>query len=303
VSFAASPAVSVVVPAYNNAAFIRETVRSVLAQTFTDFELIISDHGSDDGTWALLQGLARDERVTLLRLPRSDRPEHNWEHATRAASGEFIKLVCGDDVLLPTCLETQVAAMRKHPEAVMVAARRDVVTAGGDTALRSWGLPGMIGIMSGRTAVRRAVVSGTNPFGEPACVLLRRRALESVGGWDGRFPYVLDQHTYSKILMDGDFVGLPDVLARFRLSDGQWSKALARMQYAQVIGFHRDLESAYPGVLSRSDLVRGRTRAKLLAYARRLAYVSLSRRLRTPAAPPVARPVRVEALRGAVASE
>ncbi len=277
-----APLVSVVVPSYNNAAFIAETMRSILGQTFDDFELIVSDHSSNDGTWEILQRFVHDPRVKLLRMRRTEHPHDNWDNATREATGRYLKLVCGDDVLAPDCLERQVEAMRAHPDAVMVAARRDVVTAGGDIVLRSWGLPKMVGELAGRDAVRRAVRAGTNPFGEPACVLLCRKALTDVGGWDGTYSYVLDQHTYSKVLLRGTFVGLADSLASFRLSDSQWSHALARKQYSQVVGFHRDLAATSSGLLSRADLTLGRSRAKALAYARRLAYFSLAREMRTP---------------------
>ena len=276
------PLVSVVVPTYNNAAFVGETMRSILCQTFADFELIVSDHSSTDGTWELLQPFASDARVRLLQMPRTEHPHDNWANATQSATGRYVKLVCGDDLLAPECLERQVDAMRTHPDAVMVASRRDVVTARGQVVLRSWGLPKMLGELQGRTAVRRAVRSGTNTFGEPACVLLCRASLEAVGGWDGTHSYVLDQHTYSKVLTRGTFVGLAEPLASFRLSDSQWSHALARKQYGQVVAFHRDLAAACPDLLSRADLARGRVRAKALAYARRLAYFSLARELRTP---------------------
>lgn len=276
--------VSVVVPTYNNAAFVRETMLSILGQTLTDFELIVSDHSSTDGTWELLLPFAADPRVTLLRLPRTGRPEDNWANATRAATGRYLKLVCGDDLLAPRCLELQVEAMRTHPGSVMVASRRDVVTARGDVVLRSRGLPRMVGELEGSTAVRMAVRSGTNTFGEPVCVLLCRASLALVGGWDGTHSYVLDQHTYSKVLMRGTFVGLSEPLASFRLSDSQWSMALAQEQYGQVVAFHKDLAASFPSFLSRADLALGRARAKALAYARRLAYFSLARELRTPSA-------------------
>lgn len=62
-----SPRVSVVVPAYNNADFLAQTLRSVLDQSFEDFELIVSDHGSSDGTWDVMQTVADDPRVRLDR--------------------------------------------------------------------------------------------------------------------------------------------------------------------------------------------------------------------------------------------
>lgn len=275
------PLVSVVVPSYNNGPFIRETMLSILNQTYRHLEVIVSDHGSTDDTWALLQPFALDPRVRLIQIPRSGRVADNWASATDAATGTYLKLVCGDDLLKPDCIESQVSALQSSPGSVMVASRRDVVTAGGDPLIRARGLAGLVGPFDGQVAVRAAVKSGTNPFGEPACVLLCRATLSSVGGWDDRFPYVIDQHTYSKMLLRGSFVGLPDSLAAFRLSDAQWSVELAGQQYRQVRQFHRHLAATVPGLVTTADRLEGRLRARVLSFARRFAYLAVSRKLRT----------------------
>src|SRR5207344_678025 len=96
------------------------------------------------------------------------------------------------------------------------------------------GLAGLAGRVPGRMAVRHTVVAGSNIFGEPACVLFRRDALDGAGGWDGRHPYVIDEATYVKVLLHGDFFGIDRALAAFRLSSSQWSVHLARDQSSQV---------------------------------------------------------------------
>jgi glycosyltransferase involved in cell wall biosynthesis len=93
--------VSVVIPAYNNADYIRETIESVLAQTYQDIELIISDHTSRDDTWDIIEEFASDPRVTLMKTAAGGGAVRNWNAVSKAASGEFIKLVCGDDLLHP----------------------------------------------------------------------------------------------------------------------------------------------------------------------------------------------------------
>lgn len=271
--------VSVVIPSFNNVDFVEAAVDSVLAQTFTDFELVIADHSSSDGTWERLQRYAADPRVRLFQTPSGGGAPANWRAVTAAATGELVKLVCGDDVISPDCLEVQVAAMGTDPGVVMVAGKRDLVDARGDVVVRARGLAGMTGRRDGRAAARRTVLVGANIFGEPACVLIRRSALDAVGGWNADHPYVIDQQTYCNVLTQGDFYGVNRTVAHFRMSAGQWSVNLARSQSDQVIGFHHALAERVPGLLSRRDLLIGDTRARLTAYQRRLAYLWVGRRM------------------------
>ena len=80
-----TPRVSVVVPSFNNARFIEATMDSILAQTFADFELVVADHSSSDGTWALLQPYSADPRVRLLRTEAGGGAPRNWDRVTAAA--------------------------------------------------------------------------------------------------------------------------------------------------------------------------------------------------------------------------
>ena len=274
-----TPRVSVVVPSFNNASFIEATMDSILAQTFEDFELVVADHSSSDGTWELLQRYAADPRVRLLRTEAGGGAPRNWERVTAEARGELVKLVCGDDIIYPDCLRDQVAAMDANPSVVLVAAQRDLIDARGGIVTTRRGLAGLAGRVPGRVAARHTVVAGSNIFGEPACVLVRREAFELAGGWDGRHPYVIDEATYVNVLLHGDFFGIDKALAAFRLSSSQWSVHLAREQSDQVIGFHHRLADDAPGLLSRADLLRGDARARGMAYARRLAYLWVGRRM------------------------
>jgi glycosyltransferase involved in cell wall biosynthesis len=281
------PRVSVVVPSFNNADFIEATMDSILAQTFEDFELVVADHSSSDGTWDLLQPYAADPRVRLLQTEAGGGAQRNWDRVTAAARGELLKLVCGDDIIYPTCLSDQVKAMDANPSVVLVAAQRDLIDARGGILVSGRGLAGLIGRVPGRAAARHTVVAGSNIFGEPACVLIRRESLGG-GGWDGRHPYVIDEATYVKVLLTGDFVGIGKALAAFRLSSSQWSVHLAREQSSQVVRFHHQLADEAPGLLSTTDLWRGDARARVMAYVRRLAYIWVGRRMHasTPAARP-----------------
>ncbi|WP_236971397.1 glycosyltransferase family 2 protein [Mycobacterium haemophilum] len=274
------PRVSVVVPAYNSVAFIEATMRSILAQTYSDFELVVSDHSSTDGTWEALQPFTADPRVRLSRLASGGGAPANWNTVTDFASGEFIKLVCGDDVLYPECLAVQVAALTAHPSAVLAASTRDVVDAAGMPVLPNRGLGGLRGEVTGVDAIRRTVLAGTNIFGEPASVLFRRIALADAGGWDDRFPYLIDEATYCAVLLLGNLVAVPRALAAFRVSHSQWSVQLKGTQAAQAIDFHRELAAAHPGLLGRHHLLAGSARARVNAVGRRAVYHLIERRMR-----------------------
>ena len=254
-------------------------MRSILAQAFTDFELVVSDHSSTDGTWEALQHYTADPRVRLSQLPTGGGAQANWNAVTDRATGEFVKLVCGDDVLYPDSLAEQVAALTVHPSAVLAASTRDVIDAAGRTVLRDRGLKGLRGEVAGTEAIRRTVLAGTNIFGEPASVLFRRVALADAGGWDGRFPYLIDLATYCAVLLRGNLVAVPRPLAAFRVSRSQWSVQLIHSQAGQTIGFQRELAATHPGMLDRHYLLFGNARARVNAYGRRAVYLWLGRRM------------------------
>lgn len=276
------PRVSVVVPAFRNAPFLPATLESVLGQSFGDFELIVSDHSSDDGSEEIAREYARqDSRVRVTTLPAGGGAPANWQAVSALASADLLKLVCGDDLIQVDCLQVQVRAFELFPQAVLVAAKRDVVDAAGRPLIRGRGLQGLRGpLVDGRDAIRRTVLEGTNIFGEPGTVLMRRAVFEQVGGWDSRFPYLIDMATYAAVLAHGPMVAVPRSLAGFRLSDAQWSVALVDEQYRHARDFHHAMAQEHPGLLSRADLLRGDGRAWLNARLRRATSSLLRRRAR-----------------------
>jgi hypothetical protein len=133
-------------------------------------------------------------------------------------------------------------------------------------------------------------LAGTNIFGEPASVLFRRAALVGAGGWDARFPYLIDEATYCAVLLQGSLVAVPRTLASFRVSQSQWSVQLAHAQAEQAIGFRREFAAAHPGLLGPHHLLVGSLRARVNAYGRRAVYRWLGRRMRIDAGADGGRP-------------
>jgi len=108
------PTVSIILPTFNRLGYLRSTIDSVFAQTYSSWELVVADDGSDEETRSYLDGLA-DPRVKTLMLPHSGNPSAVRNAALREAQGEYLAFLDSDDVWLPEKLETQLRLMRAAP--------------------------------------------------------------------------------------------------------------------------------------------------------------------------------------------
>jgi signal transduction histidine kinase len=113
--------VSIGLPVYNGARFLEEAVDALLAQTYADFELIICDNGSSDGTPAICRAYAkRDERVSFHPSDRNRGAAWNYNRALALASGRYFKWATHDDVCGPTMLERCVEVLDRAPASVVL---------------------------------------------------------------------------------------------------------------------------------------------------------------------------------------
>ena len=111
-----SPTVSIGIPTYNRATLLGQTIKSVLRQSYLDFEIIISDDCSPDDTEDVVRGLG-DVRIRYHRTPSRLGVPGNWNQCVRLAHGEFFALLPYDDIYFPDFLEVMVGALRQVPEA------------------------------------------------------------------------------------------------------------------------------------------------------------------------------------------
>jgi teichuronic acid biosynthesis glycosyltransferase TuaG len=128
------PLVSIITPSWNVASLIGETIASVQAQTFSDWELLIADDCSTDNTAAVIESFAaKDPRVKLIRQPRNGGPALARQAAIEQAQGRFIAFLDSDDLWLPAKLERQVAFARDHRAALSYTAFRRINETGSVT--------------------------------------------------------------------------------------------------------------------------------------------------------------------------
>lgn len=114
------PRVSIGLAVYNGEDYLAEAIESLLSQTYTDFELVLSDNASTDGTGEICRDFAaRDSRVRYVRQALNRGAAWNQSEVMRLARGVYFKLAAHDDLCRPEFLERCVAALDAHPECVL----------------------------------------------------------------------------------------------------------------------------------------------------------------------------------------
>lgn len=271
-----APKVSVCIPVYNGEAFVRAALDSVLDQDVDGLEVVVYDNASTDGTVEVVREVA-DDRVRVLRHDRNVGATANWNAVVAEAEGTHVKLLCADDILYPGALARQIAALDSSNDVVMVASRRDIVDERGRVLLAARGLNGLRGTVDGMIAVRAVVRAGTNSFGEPVCVLMCREAMERVGGFDGRRPYVIDLDFWCRLAAIGAVHADPEPAGAFRVNLGSWSRELSFHQAVQASSLLREIRGRHPEAVRPIDLGLGVSKAWALSAARILTYAWLAR--------------------------
>ena len=233
-----NPSVSVCIPTYLGDKTLGAAIESVLAQTYTDFELIVIDDGSPDDTRAVVERFS-DHRIVYLRNEKNLGPQGNWNRCLDVASGDYFKLLPHDDLLHPCCLERQVKVLDADTEKriALVFCARQVL--GPDARLlMQRGYPGgREGPIDRDVLIRACVRRGTNLIGEPGAVLMRKATAGKVGLFDVTNPYVIDLDYWFRLLAHGDAHFCAEPLAAFRVSAGSWSVAIGARQSADFRNF------------------------------------------------------------------
>ncbi len=267
-----APLVSVVIPVFNGMPHLPALAESVLNQSYQDLEVIFSEGGSSDESMAFLNSL-EDSRIRIIQQDAGTTAAENWTAATKAARGDYIKLVCQDDLLYSTAIAGQVHDLETHPTAIMAIAQRDVVDANGDRFYANRGCAGLSnGLHSGDEVLKATFIQGMNVLGEPLAVLFRADALLAVMPWDGSNPLVLDLDCYERVSRAGDILVRRESIGAFRVSTSSWSTRLAKEQLKQF----QDWQVAFAGAgrvsLSKVERVRAGMGVYVQTGLRRGAY-------------------------------
>lgn len=222
-----SPRVSVGLPVYNGARHIVDAVDSILGQTFSDFELIISDNASTDATPEICREYARtDGRVRYYRNPTNRGALYNFARVFDLARGEYFKWAAHDDVLAPTFLARCVGRLDADPRAVLCATKIDVVDDGGALMGRS---PDPIAVSAPTAHGRLREFFAQPKTHQTVFGVIRRETLSRTrlfGSWYGS-----DRSFLMELTLFGGFARVDEPLFLHREHDGRSDRASSTMRW------------------------------------------------------------------------
>jgi glycosyltransferase involved in cell wall biosynthesis len=234
------PCVSIIIPTFNRMEFLPSAIESVLAQSFTDWELLIVDDGSDDQTRAYLQSL-NDPRIKLLLQPHTGRPALISNVALRAARGKYVAFLDSDDVWLPKKLEAQIASLARNTFRRWSYTRFSLIDSSGkpSASLRYRDRPAPSGWILEKLLRSEAVIA------QPT-VVVSREALERLGGFDEELIMCYDDDLWFKLAADSEIDSVDETLTLVRRhskhsgSDAQaWSDR--RRVFEKMLHANRDV--------------------------------------------------------------
>jgi glycosyltransferase involved in cell wall biosynthesis len=255
------PTVSIVLPTFNRLRYIPDTIASIFAQTFVDWELLITDDGSDAATRAYLETLGEVPRVRFIPLSHTGRPAVVRNKAIREASGEYIAFMDSDDIWVPSKLDTQIKAMQAQPSNRWCHTQFVLVDERGETrqmaAADGW--------------ILNPLLEAKTVIALPS-VLVSRQLLASVGGFDESLTMCEDYDLWLRLAAVTRIVAIHEPLTRIRrhtahygnpciaLGDGLrvLEKALASNLGAHSRKIARRAHATYSAMLAKRYAVIGR---------------------------------------------
>jgi len=217
-----APKISVCIPTYNHAHFLEDATGSVLGQTFSDLELIIVDNCSTDNTRDIVEKYtALDSRIKYYWNEENIGAQNNFNRCLQYAAGEYVKILCADDLLEPTCLEKSADILDSHPLVTLVASARLLVTEDLQV-IGTWAYSPKPELTDGVEVINKCLVY-SNLIGEPSAVMFRKKHAQR--GFDTRYKQLIDLEMWFHLLEQGSFAYIPETLCKFRQHKGQNTKA------------------------------------------------------------------------------
>lgn len=253
------PSVSVIVPSLNQGQFIGEALDSVLAQTFRDFEVIVVDGRSTDGTAGVVARYGDPIQFFRQSGKGISRAKNQ---ALERARGKYIAFLDADDAWYPQKLARQVALLQEYPEYGFCSSDVDFFDETGVT---------IRGAIAAEKKPRSGMVFDdlfVNNFISSATIILRRECFEKAGRFDEEIYYAEDTEMWLRVAKEFALGYIPESLSRYRVRPDARSQSFSR-HYASLAAAYGRLQAADPEYFARHS---GLLRAAYAQLYRRWAY-------------------------------
>lgn len=219
--------ISVCIPTYNGARYLRACLDSVLTQTYKEIEILVVDDGSTDSTLAILDSYAtNDKRIRVIRNDKNIGLVGNWNRCIKLAQGEWIKFLFQDDLLETNCLENMLTTMRDG-DLFIACGRKFEFEPQTTPEIKKFYLDNKLLIenlyatkakLSGKEFADIAVnLIGCNLVGEPTVTLIHRSVFENFGDFNNRLIMSCDLEYWTRVAIHTGIRFVPDELAVFRV--------------------------------------------------------------------------------------
>lgn len=228
------PLVSICTPTYNRPEFLGRALRSCLAQTFQDFEIIVADNSANDLSEKVTQQL-NDPRIRYFKNDRNLGPCGNTNRATSLATGKYIKFLMDDDLLKPRCLEKMAAALARNPTAGVAMAPMEIIDAEDRRIFPRFYVfrkmqyryryqvgDGLID----RRAILKDFLTRDYPCTVPSGIMIRAECIQRFGLFDEKADFAGDLDKVMHLATEWDFYYIDEVLSSWRLLADNHTAAL-----------------------------------------------------------------------------
>ena len=259
------PLVSVVIPSYNHAAFIGETIASILRQSYANVEIVVTDDGSHDGTPDIIRQFS-DRRIDLEVFPQNRGASAAANSSIRRARGDLICLLGSDDYFLAGKLEKQVAFLGAKPAIGAVFGLPRFIDERGAPVLQDdpsnsvFHAPIKEKLQSRASWLRHFFIHG-NCLCQPTA-MIRRPVFDDIGHFDPRLANLPDFDVWIRLCMKHDIHVMPEELTAMRILDGNRNMSARRpdsilrtsFEMSRLLNHYRAIEPEFAREVFAEDL-------------------------------------------------
>jgi glycosyltransferase involved in cell wall biosynthesis len=260
-----TPLVSICLPNLNTLPFLHERIDTILRQTYQNWEMIVTDGFSDDGSWEFFQRLSKkDRRMSIAQAPREG-PYPAWNNCINRSHGKYVYIATSDDTMAPECLEKLVGALERHPECDLAHCQLRTIDSEGRLKQNRWSRHSIFVLSSGelftKAHIRRAPFDGLlHLLGETVYhsitqLLIRQSLFTKIGLFESKWGSEGDFNWGMRAGLVANTIHVPDTWGGYRIHAEQ---ATARVNFGSL-EYLQKIEEMIEDALSRSkDLVAAR---------------------------------------------